>query len=138
MNYKNIYLKIKELLETITDVKEVNTFNDGKFLKYPAINITGLSKSRERTSTCTLEENGVINLVLYQEINSENRGAKNGEDLILDLMDDLNTLFDTNHKLDGLVDDITLSTAELGFVDRELNFRTYNLSLNYKKLEHTV
>lgn len=133
--YKQIYDKIKELLETIEDVEVVNTFNSGNFDAYPAINIVSLSKSRQRKATCLFEEEGNISLVLFQEINSANRGAKNGEDVILNIIDDIDDLFDTNSTLGGLVDDVTLTSAELGYVDRETNHRTYNITLSYKLLK---
>lgn len=133
--YKEIYETIQDLLQTISDIKEVNIFNDGNFSAYPAVNITSISKSRERTGTCKIEENGTITLVLFQEINADNMGAEQGENIILDLIDDIDDVFDTNHSLNGLVDDVTLSDAELGFTDRELNFRTYNITLSYKLLK---
>lgn len=133
--YINIFKKIRELLSEIDDIKEINIFNDGNFNKYPAINITSLSKSRERTATCMIEENGSIELTLFQEINYSNMGASQGEAIILDLIDQIDDVFDTNSTLDGLLQDITLASASMGFLNRELNFRTYNLTLNYKSLK---
>lgn len=133
--YKEIYDKIQDLLETITDLKVVNVFNSGSFSAYPAINITSITKSRQRVATCMIEENGTISLVLYQEINEMNRGAEKGEQVILNIIDDIDDIFDTNHDLDGLVDDITLTDASLGYVDTALNCRTYNITLSYKLLK---
>lgn len=133
--YKTIYLKIKELLSGITDIKEVNIFNDGNFNKYPAINITSISKNRERVATCMIEENGVINLTLFQEINYYNTGSEQGDFIILNLIDQIDDVFDSNSTLDGLLQDITLNSANMGYVNRELNFRTYNITLTYKSLK---
>lgn len=136
--YKQIYEKIKELLETIPEIMSVNTFNNGNFEAFPAINITSISKSRDWTSTCTIEENGTISLILYQEINKDGMGAVKGESIVLDIIDQIDDLFDANYSLGGLVDSMTLSNAELGFVDRELNYRTYNITLSYKLLKQVL
>jgi len=133
--YKEIYLKIMSLLKGISGIKEVNLFDDGNFNKYPAINITSISKNRERTATCMIEENGIISLTLFQEINSSNMGSAQGNTIILNLIEAIDDVFDENSSLGGLVDDITLDTASMGYMNRELNFRTYNITLSYKYLK---
>lgn len=133
--YKQIYDKIKELLTGIADLEVVNTFNSGNFEAYPAINIVSLSKTRQRKATCLFEEEGTISLILYQEINADNRGAEKGEDVVLNIIDDIDDVFDNNSSLDGLVSDITLTNAEMGYLDRENNHRTYNITLSYKLLK---
>jgi hypothetical protein len=133
--YKEIYLKIRELLKGIDGIEEVNIFDDGNFNKYPAINITNITKNRARTATYMIEENGTIDLVLFQEITYNNMGFAQGNVIILNLIEAIDDIFDENSDLDGLVDDITLERASMGYVNRELNFRTYNISLSYKLLK---
>lgn len=133
--YKDIYIKIRDLLEAVADIKEVNIFNDGNFSRYPAINITSISKTRERTAPCMIDENGNISLVVYQEINVDNTGAERGDYIILNLIDQIDDVFDNNSTLDGLLDDITLDNASMGYMNRELNFRTWNINLKYKALK---
>lgn len=136
--YKEIYDKIKSLLETITDIKQVSIFNNGIFDAYPAINITNLTKTRVSTTHCTIEEDGQIILNLYQEINADNKGAYDGEIVVLNLMDNIDDIFDKNPTLDGLVDDITLTNAETGFAEGQVNMRVYRFTLSYKLLKQII
>lgn len=133
MNYKNFFNEIKTKLETIPELKRVSIFNNADISSgFPFVNISGFSKTREKTATCLIEENGNVELTLYQEINADNSGAVRGNNVVLDIMQKIDNVIDTNPTMNNQVDFIQLTNGQMGYVDTTLNCRTYQFTLSYK------
>jgi hypothetical protein len=132
-NFSTIKSYIKTKLEGINGLKYVYNYEKGDLSGYPACTIVGVSVISPLEDTCNNLREYVFKIRIFQEINENSRGADSAESIIDNLVDEVINKFDEDYHLGGNVE-MSGVTATLGWVDRELAMRVFELDLTCKKL----
>lgn len=132
---KEITQAIYDKLNAVTELTgKVYKYNKGKFDGYPVAVILGSENSKVRESTATVLKTYKFKVRLMQEVEEEARGIEDGEDLLVDLIDKIDNLFDSDDTLSGLCDDVEVASA-FGWEDREIFMRVVDIEINCRKLK---
>ncbi len=132
-----IITAIYNKLETILGVGKVFKYNKGHFDSYPVAVILGSESQKERESVKTINKTYKFKVQILQEVNEKARGQSAGENLLVDLADTIDTAFDNDDTLGGVVDDVNVGSVFI-WEDRELLMRVLDLTIECKKLKQIV
>ncbi len=123
---KEILNAIYTKLKNIESIKEVYKYNKGHFASYPVVVILGSENEKVREGIKTIKKTYKFKVRIMQEVNEEARGQEDGEDLLINLADVIDDLFDVDDTLSGACDDVKLSSS-FSWEDRELLMRVLEL-----------
>lgn len=131
---KIILEAIYKKFENISGIEEVHKYNKGHFNKYPAVVILGSENERIRESVGTIKKTYKFKVHVLQEVNENSRGQEDGEDLLNDLSDEIDEVFDMDDTLGGVCDDVQVSSS-FAWEDRELLMRVLEVEITCIKLK---
>lgn len=124
---------IYDKLNAIDGIEEVFKYNKGHFTKYPVAVILGSENTKERESTASIMKNYKFKVQILQEVNEKARGQEAGEEILVNLSDVIDTAFDNDDTLGGVVDDVNIGSVFI-YEDRELLMRVLELSIECRQL----
>ncbi len=132
-----IITAIYNKLETILGTGKVFKYNKGHFDNYPVAVILGSESQKERESVKTINKTYKFKVQVLQEVNENARGQSAGENILIDLADTIDTAFDNDDTLGGVVDDVNVSSSFI-WEDRELLMRVLEMTIECKKLRQLI
>ncbi|MDA3839903.1 MAG: hypothetical protein PF572_02335 [Patescibacteria group bacterium] len=130
----NILNAIYNKLSSIEDLKEVYKYNKGHFTKYPVAIILGSENEKVRESVKTIKKIYKFKLQILQEINENTRGQEDGENLLINLSEIIDDMFDHDDTLGGACDDVQVASS-FTWEDRELLMRVLEMEIICIKLK---
>ncbi len=133
----NILNAIYNKLKTVEEIKEVYKYNKGHFNKFPVAIILGSENEKIRESVKTIKKFYKFKVQVIQEVNENARGQSDGENLLVNLSDIIDDLFDNDDTLGGLCDDVQVSSSFV-WEDRELLMRVLEMEIICVKLKQLI
>ncbi|MCF7819876.1 MAG: hypothetical protein K9M44_00190 [Candidatus Pacebacteria bacterium] len=128
-----IYLKLKN----IGDIKDVYKYNKGYFSAFPVAVILGSENEKIRESVKTIKKVYKFKIQIFQEVNEKARGQVDGENLLVNLSDTIDDVFDNDDTLGGICDDVQVSSSFV-WEDRELLMRVLEIEITCIKLKQLI
>jgi len=130
-DYLNIKTKIKEKLGTISGIKIVHIYEKQDLGGFPAVVILGFTVNDVLEDTATNLREYVFKVRVFQEIATTT--PEKAEEIVDNLIDTLMDLFGTDFTLGGTCQGAWVKGA-LGWVDREISMRCWDMEILAKKL----
>ena len=124
-------------LYNIDGIEEVFKYNKGHFNKFPVAVILGSDNSKQRESIKTIKKTYKFKVQIFQEVNENARGQKDGEDVLIYIGDQIDNEFDQDDTLGGVCDDVTI-TSSYTWEDRELLMRILQIEIVCTKLKQLI
>jgi hypothetical protein len=128
-----ITTKLAEVLNGIEAIKEVADYNRADFDKYPAAVIAGSDLEKSRESVKTVLKTFTFTVLIFQPMSKEKTGLDAAEDRLRGIADTLDSTFDADDTLGGVVDDVNLRSA-FAYEDSEIMKRVLELRIVCRKL----
>ena len=129
--YLTIKAKIKTKLQTIGEIKYVHSYEKADLQGFPAVTILGFTINDILEDTKTNLREYTFKVRIFQEI--ETTTAEKAEEIIDNLIDTIMNLFGTDFTLGGTCEGCWVKGG-LGWVDREVGMRVWDLEILAKKL----
>jgi len=133
-SFSSIKASIKTKLETITGLENVSSWERGQIEGYPSAVISGFELiSNEWSDNDSNQRIFDFKVRIYQEMESEAKGAEEAEDILDALVDDIVDAFNDDRTLSNTVIGAWITGAS-GWADRELNMRILEFSIKVKTM----
>ena len=129
--YTNIKSKIKEKLEGIGGIKIVHSYEKLDLGGFPAVVILGFTINDILEDTKTNLREYTFKVRVFQELVTTN--PEKAEEIIDNLIDTLMDAFGQDFTLGGACEGCWVRSS-LGWVDREVGMRCYDIEILVKKL----
>lgn len=130
-DYLNIKNTIKTILSGITGIKIVHSYEKADLQGFPAVVILGFSVNDTLEDTAHNTREYTFKVRVFQELATTDEGK--GEEIMDNLVDKIMDAFATDFTLSGNADGCWV-TSGLGWVDREIEMRVWDLEVLAKKL----
>jgi hypothetical protein len=124
-------------LNAIQEIKEVYKYNKGYFNKFPVAVILGSENEKVRESVKTIKKSYKFKIQILQEVNENSRGQSDGENVLINLSDLIDDLFDNDDTLGGICDDVRVASS-FTWEDRELLMRVLEMEIICTKLKQLI
>ena len=124
---------IKTILDGITNLKYVYSYEKGELAGYPGVTIYSAEYNPDWATADRDRDVYIYTIHLYQELSGENRGAEEAEGIVDDALVAIIQAFQQNYRLNGTVDKLTIKATK-GWTNREMPDRAAVITITCEKL----
>lgn len=111
--------EIKSILESISSIKYVYSYEKGQLEGYPTATIYSAEYNPEWQTTNRDKDVYTFTIHLYQEMTEDNKGAEDAESIVDSALVEIMQAIQQDFTLDGKIEKATVSAVK-GWTSREL------------------